>query len=69
MADEEKKEEKKNVLQTVKTALKVIAGVILLAVGVWLIWLWRWDVWTVIKGFFGPVIILAGVIFLAIAKE
>ena len=65
MADEEKK----GIPQATKMALKVILGIILLAVGAWLIWLWKWDVWTVIKGFLGMVVILAGVIFLAIAKE
>lgn len=61
--------EKKGVAQATKTALKVVLGIVLLAVGVWLIWLWRWDVWTVIKGFVGLGVILSGVIFLAIAKE
>lgn len=65
MADEQKKA----VSGVAKIALKVILGIILLAVGAWLIWLWRWDVSTVIKGFVGIVVILAGVIFLAIAKE
>ena len=65
MADEKKK----GASQVVKTMLKVILGLILLAVGVWLIGLWRWDVFTVIKGFFGMIVVLAGIIFLAIAKE
>ena len=65
MADEQKKA----VSGVVKIALKVILGIILLAVGAWFIWLWRWDVLTVIKGFVGIVVVLAGVIFLAIAKE
>ncbi len=61
--------EKKGLSQATKTALKVLLGIALLAVGAWLIWLWKWDVWTVIKGFVGIVVIFAGVIFLAIAKE
>lgn len=65
MADEKKK----GASQVTKTALKVILGLILLAVGVWLIGLWRWDVFTVIKGFLGMIVVLAGIIFLAIAKE
>ena len=65
MADEEKK----GGSQAAKTALKVIVGLLLLALGAWLVWFWRWEVWTVIKGFLGMVVILAGVIFLAIAKE
>ena len=62
-------EGKKGGLQAAKMMLKVILGIVLLAAGAWLIWLWRWDVWMVIKGFLGMVIVLAGVIFLAIAKE
>ena len=62
-------EQKKGVSEATRVLLKVILGLILLAVGVWLVWLWKWDVWTVIKGFLGMVVILAGVIFLAIAKE
>lgn len=65
MAEEEKKE----AAQVTKMALKVVLGIVLLAVGAWLVWFWRWDVLTVIKGFTGIVVILAGVIFLAIAKE
>jgi uncharacterized membrane protein len=62
-------EEKKAGSQAIKTAMKIILGIILLAVGAWLIWLWRWDVLAVIRGFLGLIVILAGVIFLAIAKE
>lgn len=52
-----------------KTAVKLILGIALLVVGVRLVWLWRWDVYTVIRGFLGMIVVLAGVIFLAIAKE
>lgn len=62
-------EEKKGASQVTKTLLKLILGIVLLAAGAWLVWLWKWDVWTVIKGFLGLAVILAGVIFLAIAKE
>ena len=62
-------EEKKGASLVAKMALKIILGIALLSVGVWLIWLWRWDVLTVIRGFLGMAVILAGVIFLAIAKE
>ncbi len=65
MADEQKK----GISGGIKIALKVILGIILLAAGAWLIWLWRWDVLIVIRGFVGIGVILAGVIFLAIAKE
>ena len=62
-------EAKKEASQTVKTAIKVILGIAFLSVGIWLIWLWRWEIWTIIKGFLGIMTLLAGVIFLAIAKE
>ncbi len=62
MANEEKK-------GIVKMVVKVIIGLLLLAVGVRFIWLWRWDVLTVIRGFLGVVVAFAGIIFLAIAKE
>lgn len=62
MANEEKK-------GIVKMVVKVIIGLLLLAVGVRFIWLWRWDVLTVIRGFLGISVTFAGIIFLAIAKE
>ena len=65
MADEQKK----STTQVAKAALKVISGIVFLAVGVCLVWLWRWDVLTLIKGFIGMAVIFAGVILLAIAKE
>ena len=62
-------EEKKGTSVAVKTTIKIVTGIILLAAGAWLIQLWRWDVATVIKGFLGMAIVLVGIIFLAIAKE
>ena len=62
MGDQEKK-------AIAKIASKVIIGIALLALGARFIWLWRVDVLTVIKGFLGIVVIFAGLIFLAIAKE
>ena len=64
-------EEKKECAQTgsLKTILKVILGLALLALGASCVWLWRFDLLIVIRGCLGAVIILAGVIFLAIAKE
>ena len=49
--------------------LKVIFGLILLAVGVWLMWTWRYDLLILIKGCIGPFLVLVGIITLAIAKE
>ncbi len=65
MADEEKKAS----CQAPKSALKVILGIAFLAVGAWLVWLWKWEVLTLIKGCLGMLVILAGVVFLAMAKE
>lgn len=62
-------EQKKDASQALKIMMKVITGVALLIVGALLIWLWRWEVLTLIKGCLGLVVILAGIIFLAIAKE
>lgn len=62
-------EEKKEAAQAPKMMLKVVLGLVLLAIGVWFVWLWRWDVLAVIRGFVGLFVVLAGVIFLAIAKE
>lgn len=62
-------EEKKEVAQTPKMVLKILIGIILLVVGAVMVWVWKQDVLTVIKGFLGMVVILAGIIFLAIAKE
>ncbi|UCB57368.1 MAG: hypothetical protein JSV30_01950 [Candidatus Omnitrophota bacterium] len=60
---------KDSMLENAKLSLKVILGIILLAIGAWLIWLWKEDVWTVIRGFLGIIVILSGAMFLAIAKE
>ncbi|MFA4842689.1 MAG: hypothetical protein WC658_02520 [Candidatus Omnitrophota bacterium] len=69
MAEEVKQEvkpEKKNVLGTL---LKVILGLVFLALGVLTILAWRRDLLMVIKGCVGPFLVLAGIITLAIAKE
>lgn len=69
MAEEVKQEvkpEKKNVLGTL---LKVILGLVFLALGVLTILAWRRDLLMVIKGCIGPFLVLAGIITLAIAKE
>ena len=68
MAEEEKKE-KKSVKQIVMKGLKVILGLILLVGGIALIYVWRGDVLNLIKGAIGVIVLLAGVVCLAIAKE
>lgn len=69
MAEETKEVEKKEGGKAVKTLLKVILGLALLAVGIALVWAWRADLWILIRGGLGLFLVLAGVITLAIAKE
>ena len=69
MAEEEKKEEKKSAKEVASKALKVILGLVLLAGGIALIYFWRGDVLNLIKGSIGVIVLLAGVVCLAIAKE
>lgn len=63
---DEKKVEAKNVFSAI---LKVILGLIFLALGILAIIAWRTDLLVVIKGCIGLFLILAGIITLAIAKE
>jgi len=53
----------------ISTVVKVAMGLGLLSVGTWLIWIWRWDVATLLRGSAGILIILIGTMCLAIAKE
>lgn len=66
---ETKEQEKKDGGKAVKTLLKVLLGIVLLGVGLYLIVRWRWDLLALIKGSLGLFLILAGAITLAIAKE
>jgi len=52
-----------------KTIIKLIVGIALLSLGAWLVWLWRMEVWTLIKGLLGIMIMLGAIILLAIAKD
>ncbi|MCX5697055.1 MAG: hypothetical protein NTU54_03655 [Candidatus Omnitrophica bacterium] len=71
MAEEVKQEEKKccDVKKTMSTILKVLLGLVFLALGVLAIIRWWGDLLTLIKGGIGLFLLLAGVITLAIAKE
>ncbi len=69
MAEEVKEVEKTDGGKAVKTLMKVVLGLVLLAVGIALVWAWRADLWILIRGGLGLFLILAGVITLAIAKE
>lgn len=68
MAEEEKKE-KKPTKQIAMKGLKVILGLVLLVGGIALIYVLWPSVWTLIKGAIGVIVLLAGVVCLAIAKE
>jgi hypothetical protein len=65
---EETKQETKNIMGTI---LKVILGLVFLALAAYLliVRLWWNHTWLVIKGCAAPFLILAGIITLAIAKE
>ncbi len=62
-------EEKKSVKAGIMTALKIALGIVLVIGGIWAIVIWRWDVLALIRGSIGVVILLAGAICFAIAKE
>ncbi len=70
MAEEAKQEEKKvEVKKILSTILKVILGLVFLALGVWAVIGWWPQLKDVVKGCIGLFLILAGIITLAIAKE
>lgn len=62
-------EEKKKGSVAAKAALKVILGLIFIALGVWAVIVWWPHLWTVVRGCVGLFAILAGAITIAIAKE
>lgn len=70
MAEEVKQEEKKvDAKKAISTILKVILGLVFLALGIWAIVVWWKDLLLVIRGCIGLFLILAAVITFAIAKE
>jgi hypothetical protein len=69
MADEVKQEPKTDMKKVFSTMLKVILGLVFLALGAWFVYKGWAYLWYVIKGTVGLFFILAGVITLAIAKE
>ncbi len=52
-----------------KMLMKIILGILLIAVGAFFIYTWWQDLLTLIKGAVGIVFVLAGLIFFAIAKD
>ena len=70
MAEKVKQEEKKvDAKKAISTILKVILGLVFLALGIWAIVVWWKDLLLVIRGCIGLFLILAAVITFAIAKE
>ena len=66
---ETKEQEKTDAGKGFKTLLKVLLGIVFLAGGLYLAWRWRWDLVVLVKGCLGLLLVLAGAITLAIAKE
>ncbi len=66
MAEEVKE---KKVGEALKTGVKIIVGVVLVILGILAIVGWRSDLLTLIKGGIGLVLVAAGAITIAIAKE
>ena len=52
-----------------KTILKFALGALLVIVGIVLVWMWRESLWIMLKGCLGLILVLAGAITIAIAKE
>ena len=72
MAEEAKQEEKKgNGKSMVSMWLKVLLGLVFLALAIYLLWGRGWwkQTWLLIKGCAGPFLVLAALITFAIAKE
>lgn len=60
---------KQFISQYLMFAFKLICGIAILATGIWMLQLWRWEAMVFIKGFMVVLVILIGVIALAIAKD
>jgi len=52
-----------------KSGIKVIIGIVLIIAGLSAVIRWAPSLWTVVKGFIGLFLIMAGAITIAIAKE
>ncbi|MDP8290435.1 MAG: hypothetical protein P9M02_05685 [Candidatus Susulua stagnicola] len=67
--NDEKVEEKKGCCGCPKLNPKVILGIVLIVIGLVLAIKWRLDLLILIKGCIGLLLIMAGAIAIAIAKE
>jgi len=52
-----------------KSAAKILLGIALIIAGAYLCLIWKGELIALIKGCLGPLIILIGLVFVAIAKE
>ena len=66
---EEQKKECCKVAGGLKVIFKMLIGIVLIALGVFLCIRWLSPFVELIKGCLGPLVILVGLVFLAIAKE
>lgn len=68
MADEAKQEQQQT-KNTSKTLFKYLLGIIFVGLGVGLVFAWFSDLLMVVRGCLGPMLVLAGAITIAIAKD
>ena len=68
-AEQAQPEEKKSASEQVKTALKFVLGVVLIALGVAAVVIWWGELLNLIKGGIGLFLVLAGLITIAIARD
>lgn len=62
-------EEKPNNKNPLFVILKVILGLVFLSLGIWAMINFRKDIYTVIRGCIGPVLILASIVLLAVSRD
>lgn len=62
-------ENKQPTTQCLMFATKLICGIAILALGIWILKLWRWEVLALVKGFTAILVIAIGIVILATAKE
>ncbi|MFH1503882.1 MAG: hypothetical protein ABIH08_00605 [Candidatus Omnitrophota bacterium] len=65
----EQTEEKKACCGVLKIGTKLFVGIALLVLGLLAVILWWQDLWAVFRGCIGLILILAGAVTIAIAKE
>ena len=68
-AEQTQPEEKKSASELAKTVLKMILGVVLIALGVVAVVVWWQDLLNLIKGGIGLFLVLVGLITIAIARD